>query len=164
MEYISQNIHRVGNDYINGMGCVLHHVLSHILQNIHIGLSQVQAAHAGLSGNAAGDHNNIRISGIFIIAGTDDCRRMERCALINIQRLTEGFFSIDIHQNNLGGNALHHQVVGNCRAHTACADHTDLTHNHPLLNMIKHQYISIHGIDNIILITAGAVKYFHWIL
>ena len=121
---------------------MVHHIGCDTFQNINIGLRQIQAGHTGLPCDAAGNDHNIRAFRCIVIAGADDGRRMERSALIDIQCLTKGFVLIDIHQNDLRCNTLHHKVIGNGRADTSRADNTDFTHNN-YLSIIFYQLVFI---------------------
>ena len=143
MEHISQYIHRVGNDHIDGLRRILHYILGNILQNVDIGLSQIQTGHTGLSCYTAGNDNDIGIYSIVIVTGTDNRRRMERSALVNIQRLTDRLFGIDIDQHDFGGDTLHHQIIGYGCAYAACSDYANFAHKNPLLT-IKYTDTNLH--------------------
>ena len=109
-------------------------LLCHIFDDVHIDLCQIQPGHTGLSGHTAGDDHNIGAGGILIITGTDNSRHLEGGTLIDVQRLTPCFLFIDVDKNDLGSDALHHQIVGYGGAHITGADHTDFTHNKKLLS------------------------------
>ena len=53
--------------------------------------------------------------------------------MVNVQRLAKGLLLINVNQNDLGGNALNHQVVGDSSADAARTDHSNFTHNIDLL-------------------------------
>ena len=103
------------------------------LGDIHVGLGQVQPGLAGLPGHAGGDDNDVGIRRIGIIAAAHNGGRAEGGRLVNVQCLAEGLLLVDVDQNDLGGNALHHQVVGDGCANAACTDHSNFTHNNDLL-------------------------------
>ena len=127
-KYIGENIHGVGYDDINCGGGVLDGVLSHILDDVDVGLRQIQTGHAGLSGHATGDDDDVRTHDGRIIATTDDGGGVEGSALIDIQCFAEGFLLVYIHQNDLRGNTLDHKVVCYGSANITSANNTDLTH------------------------------------
>ena len=70
VKHIGQHIHRIGNDHIDRFGRIGKNIFRHILQDVHIGLGKIQSGHTGLSCNAAGDDNNIRISSLVVITGS----------------------------------------------------------------------------------------------
>ena len=128
VEHISQNVHGVTDDDILGLGGNRHDALGHILDDVYIGLCQVQAGHAGLSGNTAGDNHNVGAHCILIVTGADNRRRMEGSALVNIQCFAFRLLLVDIYQQDLRGNALNHQIVCNRCANAACTNNRNLTH------------------------------------
>ena len=108
VEHIGQNINRIGNDDINGIGSIFGDILSNTLQNADIGLCQIQTSHTGFSGNSAGDHNDVGVCGILIITGANDCGGAERGTLIYIKCFTDSLLLVDIHKNDFRGHALNH--------------------------------------------------------
>ena len=127
-KHIGQNINRIGNDDVVRIGSMGHNIGRHLLQDINVGLCQIQAGHAGLSGHTTGDDDDIRAICILISAGTHDGRRMERSALVNIHSLALCLLCVHVHQQDLGSNALDHQVIGNGSADTAGTDDGNFAH------------------------------------
>ena len=160
MEHISQNIHRVTDDDILGIGSHRNDALGHILDDVYIGLCQVQAGHAGLSGNTAGDNHNVGAHCILIVTGADNRGRMEGSALVNIQCFAFRLLLVDIYQQDLRGNALNHQIVCNRCANAACTNNRNLTHTFksPFHDVWNFRSSSI---DNIISFSSRFVNPFH---
>ena len=133
---IGENIHRICHQNIDGIRCVLYDLGGDALENVYIGLSQLQTGLAGLTGHTGGDDDDIRTLSILIAAGTNDGRRAERSALVNIQCFAKSLFLIDINENDLAGNSLHHDIVGDGSTDTACANNSDLC-RHDILPFYK---------------------------
>ena len=81
VEHVGQHIHRVGDDQIYRVGGVRHNLRRDILQDVHIGLRQLQPRLAGLSGDAGGDDDNVGALRLRIVAAADDGRGTERDSL-----------------------------------------------------------------------------------
>ena len=132
MEYVGQNVNRVTDDHILGIRCIRHDALSYILDDLYIGLCQIQAGHAGFSGDTASDTHDIGVHSIAVVASANHRRRVERRTLIDIQGFTLGLLLVHVNQQDLRSNALHHQIVGNSCTHRTRTDHSNLTHNSTL--------------------------------
>lgn len=132
-EHIGQHVDRVGDDDIDRIRRSLDDLRRDVLDDIDVGLRQIQTALTGLSRHTGGDDHNVRALGVLIVAGTHDRRRTERRALINIQCLAECLLLVDIDQQDLRCDSLDHQIVGNGRADAARANNSDFAHEdyHP---------------------------------
>ena len=163
VEHISQNVHRVTDDDILGLGGNRYDALGHFLNDVYIGLSQVQAGHAGLSSNTAGNDHDIGTSCIRIVTCTDNRRRMEGSSLVNIQCFAFRLLLVDIYQQDLRGNALNHQIVCNRCANAACTNNRNLTHTFksPFHDVWNFRSSSI---DNIIPFSSRFVNPSHHLL
>ena len=103
--------------------------IENILDDVDVGLRQLQPALPGLAGKTRGDDDDVGARRGVIVAGADDRRGTERRALINVHRLAERLLLVDVDQDDLGRGTLDHQVVCDRGADAACADNSDLTHN-----------------------------------
>ena len=110
---IRQNINGVGNDDVDRVRRSLDDLRRDLLDDIHVALRQLQPGLAGFSGKTRGDDHDVGVVGIVIVTGADDGRGAEGRALIDVQRLSEGFFPVDVDQQDLCGDSLNHQVVCN---------------------------------------------------
>ena len=132
MENIGQHIDRVGDNDINGVGRHLDDLRRDILEDVDICLRQLKTGLAGFSGHTGGNDYDIRIRSVFIFTGADDGRRAERRALIDIHCLAEGLLLVDVHEKDLRGDALNHQIVCDRCADASRANDGNLAHkNHP---------------------------------
>ena len=130
VEHISHHIHRIGHDDINGIGGILHNVGRNLLQNIDVGLRQLQTRLAGLPRHTGGDNHDGGANRILVMAWPDDCGRGKSRALVDIHCLAKGFLLVNINQKDLRCNVHSHQVVCNGRTDAACAHNGDFcTHD-----------------------------------
>ena len=118
----------VGNDNIDGIGSRGHDLGCDILEDLDVGLCQLQTGLAGLSGNAGGDDHDVGILGIGVFTAADDGRCAERNALIHVQRLAKGLGLVDVNHENLRGDTHGHHIVGNGGTHAACTDDSNFSH------------------------------------
>ena len=122
VECVGHDIHRIGDDDIDGIGGVFHNVGGDLPEDIHVGLGKLQPGLAGLAGQTGGDDHDGVAHGVLIMTGPDHGGGCEAGSLIDVHRLPEGLLLIDIDQQNFRGNAHGYQVVGNGGADAACAD------------------------------------------
>ena len=125
---IGQDIHGIRDDDIDRVRRGLNDLRRDLAQNFHIGLRQLQTRLPGLARKTGGDNNNVGVHGVLVFAGVDNGRRAERRALIDVKRLAEGFFTVDVNEKDLCCRTLNHQVVGNGSADASRADDGNFTH------------------------------------
>ena len=129
VEHVGQHVDRVGDDDIDRVRRGGGDLRGDVLEDVDVGLRQLQPALPGLAGKTRGDDDDVGARRGVIVAGTDDRRGTERRALINVHRLAERLLLVDVDQDDLGRGTLDHQVVCDRGADAACADNSDLTHN-----------------------------------
>ena len=104
---------------------------SDVLEDIHVGLGQLQAGLAGLAGEAGGNDHHIGACGVRIAAGPDNGGRAEGGALVDVHGLTERLLLIDVNEHDFCGHVGRHHVVGDGGADAARADDRDfVAHNY----------------------------------
>ena len=125
VEHIGHHVHRVGDHDVNGLRGVFYNVGGDLLEDVHIGLGQLQPGLPGLPGHAGGDDDNGGTHRILIPPRTDHRRGCKAGALVNIHGLSEGLLLVDVDKQNFRGNIHGHQVIGNGRPHAARSDDGD---------------------------------------
>ena len=129
VEHVGQHVDRVGDDDIDRVRRGGGDLRGDVLEDVDVGLRQLQPALPGLAGKTRGDDDDVGARRGVIVAGADDRRGTERRTLINVHRLAERLLLVDVDQDDLGRGTLDHQIVCDRGADAACADNSDLTHN-----------------------------------
>ena len=145
VEHIRQHVDRVRYDNIDGVRRGSCDLRGNVLDDVDVGLRQLQPALSGLAGKTRGNNDNVGAGGRVIVAGADDRRRTERRALIDIHGLAKGLLLIDVDQDDLRCGALDHQVVRNRGADASRADNSDLAHTQkpPISDLNRTKYTDI---------------------
>ena len=74
-EYIRENIHRIGNNHIDGVGSMLHDFRRNALDDVHIGLRQIDTGLTGFSADPGSDDDDVRTFRVLIRPFVDLGRR-----------------------------------------------------------------------------------------
>ena len=142
-EGIGQNVDRVADDDIDRVGRILRDLGDDHLGDVHIGLRQLKAGLAGLSGNAGRQDHDVRAGSVAVVAGIDRARVAERRALTDVERLTKRLLAVDVDHHDLGRETHDRQRVGNGRTDAAGSDDCNFVHSKYLhFHTINMPYIN----------------------
>ena len=125
VELVGKNIDRVAYDDIDSVGGILNYLGDNRLCDVNVCLSELETRLTGLSCNAGGKNNNVRILSVLICACINGAGGAERNALNDIHSLAVSLVVVDINKNDLGSYAVNDHSIGNSGADAACADNSD---------------------------------------
>src|SRR2546429_5247702 len=129
---LRHGIERVADDDENGIGRSAHQLLGHAADDVLVGFHEVVPGHAGLAGDAGGDHADARAGGLLVAIGSDDVGVVadDRAGLQHVERLSLGQAFYDVDQHDVGVAALS-EALGQRGADITGPHHGDLGTSHP---------------------------------
>ena len=130
-ESIGHHVHRIADDDIQGIRSHGGNLGSDLLENIYIGLSQIQTGLAGLAAHAGSDDHDLGVPSILIGSCDDGNGFPETGALNDVHNLAFQFILIDVNKNDIRSRIPLGESVCNGGANITCADHSNFTsHSH----------------------------------
>ena len=130
-ENVSQDIHGVGHDDVGGIGADRGDLGHDALEDVDVGIDQIDTGLAGLAAHAGGDDNDIAALSGIIVAGVYVYRLAEqRRALMDVHGLAHRLIFVDIDDHDFVGDVLERKCKSGCRTYGTGADHCDLSVGH----------------------------------
>ena len=127
-EGVRQNINRVADNHVLGIGSVAGDLRDDALGDIHVDLGQIQTGLAGLACHTGGEDNDVGVYRVAVVACIDGAGSTEGNTLTDIQGLAQCFLRVQIDHNDLVGDAGYRQCVSDGRAYAAGSDDGNLAH------------------------------------
>ncbi len=99
-ELVSQNVNRVGDNYIKGVGASLCYQRNDALCDVHVGLGKVKARLAGLSSHAGSEDYDVGIFRVLVVAVANRNRAYKRRGLADVHGLAHRLFLDDVNDDD----------------------------------------------------------------
>ena len=134
-EHVGQDVHRVADQDVDGVGSMADDVGGDALEDVDVGLGQIDAALAGLPGDAGGDDDHVGAFRVAVTAGVDLGLGGEGGGLPDVHGLAQSLLGVDVDEDDLRGNAVDRQGVGDGGANASCADDGDFVCHNTFSNL-----------------------------
>ena len=138
-EGVGQNIDRVADDQVDGVGRVARDLRDDALDDVDVRLRKVESRLARLSRDAGGNDDDVGILAVRIAARIDRARAAERRALANVERFAERLVVVDVDHDDFGSQTHDGQRVADGCTDAAASDDGDFIHTliHPYLSSVS---------------------------
>ena len=129
-ESVGENVNGVADDEVCGVGSIASYLGNDALDDIDVGLSEIESRLAGLSGDTRRNNYYVGALGVGVFARIYCAGIAEGSTLADIQRLAHSSFLIYIYHNDFVCDAVYGQGVCDSSAYVACSYNSDLGHSY----------------------------------
>jgi hypothetical protein len=128
---VGHHVNRIGSDYKHCVGHLFQHGRDDSMEDPRVALKKLEASLSGLLTHAGADHDYPAAGEILVSTRADFKRVRKRHRVPNIVSLGRGPSFIQVHQDDLAPDALHHQRVAGRRPDKPGAYNTDFHYDPP---------------------------------
>ena len=115
-ECVGQDVYGVGNHDIGCVGSVFHDLIRDALDDLDVGLRQLESRLSGLSAKTRGDDDSLRADCVAVITRIDVAVVEEGGCLLDVKCLSQRSFGVDVDENDLRYCVACKQRIRGCRS------------------------------------------------